>query len=133
MKYEAKQKKHRAPAPVLSCVLLLDVVPGEGWIDFSAQLGLGGGYYCRHPVDIWIIYGGRRHSQDMALCPLYMNHQGAFTHTAIVSLPADTVFREDFTFGTIGPNNIISGLAHLCPMVAHFSRPILRDSDDSEY
>ena len=43
MKYEAKQKKHRAPAPVLSCVLLLDVVPGEGWIDFSAQLGLGGG------------------------------------------------------------------------------------------
>ena len=69
----------------------------------------------------------------MALCPLYMNHQGAFTHTAIVSLPADTVFREDFTFGTIGPNNIISGLAHLCPMVAHFSRPILRDSDDSEY
>ena len=64
------------------------------------------------------VWTTREHLRTLLSCPL---------------IPADTVFREDFTFGTIGPNNIISGLAHLCPMVAHFSRPILRDSDDSEY
>ena len=85
----------------------------------------GGGYYCRHPVDIWIIYGGRRHSQDMALCPLYMNRQGAFTHIAILSLPADTLFREE--------NCLTPTASGLCTMVAHFSQPILWDSHNSEY
>ena len=63
---------------MLSCVLLVELAPREARIDFSAQLGLGGGVVLplpRHSLDIWIIYGGRSHGQDMA--PLYMNRQGA--------------------------------------------------------